>query len=95
MRITYESEALFERNKLDQELLKASRVNNELKKENENLKNLRSACQKQMKSLLVVQNKRKDEKTSFNLEALNRKKSNIRKMENNQEVTISMCWRMS
>ena len=63
----YESEALLERNKLDQELLQASRITDELRKENENLKNLQSVCEQQMESLMVVQKKRKEEKTSFDL----------------------------
>ena len=37
-RRVYESEALLERNKLDQELLQSSRRNDELMKENQNLK---------------------------------------------------------
>ena len=66
-RRVYESDALLERNKLDQELLEASRITDELRKENENLKNLQSVCEQQMESLMVVQKKRKEEKTSFDL----------------------------
>ena len=43
-RKNYEEEVLLERNKLAQELSEASRVNKELKQENENLINLQSAC---------------------------------------------------
>ena len=66
-RRVYESEALLERNKLDQELLQSSRRNDELMKENQNLKNLQSVCQEQMKSLMVDEKKRKEDKTSFDL----------------------------
>ena len=58
---------MLERNKLAQELSEASRVNKELKEENENLINLQSVCQNQMKSLSDVQKRRKDEKISFDL----------------------------
>ena len=54
-----------ERTNLDQELLLVNRINDDLKKENENLRNLQSDCQ--MKLLVEADKKRKEENSTFDL----------------------------
>ena len=66
-RKVYEYEVLEERTKLDKELLLVNRRNDELKRENVNLKNLQSDCQQQMKLLMEVDKKRNEDKNSFEL----------------------------
>ena len=66
-RIKYEEEVLVEKNKLAQELSEASRANKKLKEENQNLLNLQSDVQDDMKSLSDLQKRRKDDQISFDI----------------------------